>query len=153
MKKVRRAFEKTGVSVVLHNAKIIDKEGRETGEDTLFALRGSRSGILKNLWKNSYIGCCMAFRKELLPVILPIPEEMYMHDYWIGTAGECMGGTGLLQEPLIGYRRHGGNVTDLQHGSLMFMLRKRLGMLKCLGILKKRIRRKKKQGGLYAKAR
>ena len=49
----------------------------------------------------------MAFRKELLPVILPIPEEMYMHDYWIGTAAELCGGTGLLKEPLLLYRRHG----------------------------------------------
>lgn len=153
VKKVMDAFEKSGMPVILHDAQIVDKDGRETGEGTLFALRGSRSGIIKNLWKNSYVGCCMAFQKEILPVILPIPEEMYMHDYWIGTAGECLGGTAFLAETLIGYRRHGDNVTDLHHGSLLFMIRKRFGMIKCLGLLKKRIRGRKRQGELYAKTR
>lgn len=104
-------------------------------------MRGSRSGILKNLVKNSYVGCCLAFRKELIPVLLPIPEKMYMHDYWIGTAAELCGGVGLLREPLIGYRRHGGNVTELRHGSLLFMIKKRMNILWCLLLLKKRVKK------------
>ncbi len=139
VKKVVTAFEKNPVDVILHNAKTIDEEGKDLGEASIFEFRGSRSGILKNIIKNSYMGCCMAFRKELKDVILPIPDEMYMHDYWIGTAGEKMGGTGLLKECLIGYRRHGNNVTEMTHGSLSFMIRKRIDILKCLSILNKRV--------------
>lgn len=140
VEKVIKAFRRSGVMAVLHNAEIINEKGQKTEELTLFEMRNSRSGLLKNFLKNSYMGCCMAFRRELLPVLIPIPEQMYMHDYWIGTAAELCGGVGLLKEPLIGYRRHGGNVTDLSHGGIWFMLKKRMNILRCLGILKKRIK-------------
>lgn len=140
VKKVLKAFESHSVDVVLHNASMVDGDGVEIPGDTLFDLRNSRTGLMRNLLKNSYVGCCMAFRSTIKEVILPIPEEMYMHDYWIGTAGEMLGGTGLLKECLIDYRRHGDNVTDLTHGSLSFMVKKRLSIIKCLKILKTRIR-------------
>ena len=86
VEKVNYAFSNPEVKAVLHDAEIVDENGVATGAASLFAIRGSRAGILKNLLKNSYVGCCMAFRKELIPIICPIPNEMYMHDYWIGPA-------------------------------------------------------------------
>ena len=138
---VMKAFEKGDYLAVLHNASLVDAKGVKNGESDLFTLRKSRTGILKNLILNSYVGCCMAFRRELLPVILPIPDKMYMHDYWIGTAAELCGRVGLIKRPLIRYRRHESNVTEMTHGSLGFMIRKRLGILYCLIILIKRRRR------------
>lgn len=140
VRKVLEAFERSGASAVLHNGILIDENGQTLGDTTLFDLRNSRAGLIKNFLKNSYVGCCMAFRKELLPVILPVPETMYMHDYWIGMASEFCGGVAIIKEPLIGYRRHGDNVTDLTHGSVMYMLKKRGNILRCLCILKKRIK-------------
>ena len=67
-----------------------------------------------------------------------------MHDYWIGTAAELCGGVTFIGQPLIGYRRHGGNVTELSHGSLWFMLKKRMNILRCLFVLKKRAARRRK---------
>ena len=86
----------------------------------------------------------MAFRKELVQVICPIPKEMYMHDYWIGTAAEYMGKVCLLEQPLIGYRRHSSNVTQMTHGSIGFMVKKRIDIIRCLGLLKKRVALSKK---------
>ena len=51
------------MKAVLHDAQIVDECGNPTGAEGLFANRGSRKGILKNLVKNSYVGCCMAFRR------------------------------------------------------------------------------------------
>lgn len=144
--KVNAAFADQKVMAVLHDAEIVDENGIPTGAESLFAVRGSRTGILKNLIKNSYVGCCMAFRRELISVICPIPKEMYMHDYWIGTAAEYMGEVCLLEEPLIGYRRHSLNVTQMTHGSLGFMIKKRLDILRCLGLLKRRVKETKKAG-------
>lgn len=143
VKKVIKAFRNPEIMAVLHNGELMDGQGNRLGGKTLFEMRNSRSGIIKNLIRNSYIGCCMAFRKELLPVILPIPKEMYMHDYWIGTAAELCGKVGLLQEPLIGYRRHDTNVTQMEHGSLGFMIKKRMDMLRCLRVLKARVKEQK----------
>ena len=144
VEKVNAAFRDPEVKAVLHNAEIVDENGIPTGAASLFAVRGSRTGILKNLIKNSYVGCCMAFRKELVLVICPIPKEMYMHDYWIGTAAEYMGKVCLLDEPLIGYRRHSSNVTQMTHGSVGFMVKKRVDIIRCLGLMKKRVAMAKK---------
>lgn len=141
---VVEAFADEEVMAVLHDACLIDKDGNALGEETMFSLRRSRTGKLKNFIRNSYVGCCMAFRRDLVPVILPIPRTMYMHDYWIGTAAEQMGRVVLIDKPYTAYRRHEGNVTLLEHGSPAFMLRKRLGILHCLHLLKIRIRKKGK---------
>lgn len=138
VRKVLWAMKKSGAACVLHNAVQIDGHGHIIDEPDLFTMRSSNSGIIKNLVKNSYMGCCMAFHSRLLSVIFPIPKEAYMHDYWIGTAAEMNGGVALIREPLLRYRRHGENVTNMHHGSAAFMMKKRLDLLKCLIILKKR---------------
>lgn len=140
VKKIQEIFRDKEVTAVLHNAEIVDEKGQPTGEKTLFELRGSRPGRFKNLIKNSYVGCCMAFRRELTPLICPIPEEMYMHDFWIGAAAESAGKVCCLDDVLISYRRHSANVTEMHHGSLKFMLRKRVDILRCLMLLEKRVK-------------
>lgn len=73
---------------------------------SFFALRGSRAGILPNLWKNSYLGCCMAFRKSVLLRALPMPNKLPMHDMWLGLVAETCGPVIFLPEQLSLYRRH-----------------------------------------------
>lgn len=131
VEKVKAAFYDNEVQAVLHDARIVDENKKEL-EPSFFKLRHSDTGFLKNLWRNSYVGCCMAFRKELVPEILPIPESIYMHDYWIGAVAEQVGKVELIREPLILYRRHSSNVTEMQHGSFFFMLEKRWNMLMTL---------------------
>lgn len=121
----------TGALLVMHDAAITDERGKPT-HPSFFAWRGTKTGLLKNLWKNSYIGCCMAVSKDLLPYILPMPDGIPMHDQWIGLQAERHGKVALLHEPLIAYRRHGGNASPDGHGSLASMLRGRLGMLAAL---------------------
>ncbi|MBR5047723.1 MAG: glycosyltransferase [Eubacterium sp.] len=140
VERVMKVFRDKDVDVVLHNAELMDGDNVIQCGATMFDYRASRTGLLKNFMKNSYVGCCMAFRSRIKDVILPIPRDMYMHDYWIGTAGEKLGGTGLLKECLISYRRHEDNVTDMTHGSLFFMIKKRFNILKCLMILNRRVR-------------
>jgi hypothetical protein len=65
-----------------------------------------------------------------------------MHDYWIGAVAEQVGTVKLIREPLILYRRHSDNVTQMQHGSIFFMLEKRWGML--MTLLRWKQKRKKK---------
>ena len=142
---VTEAFEDKQVKAVLHNAKVIDENGRVLNEPSIFEFRGTKTGVMKNLVRNSYVGCCMAFRKELVPLICPIPSEMYMHDFWIGMVAEKMGKVALIKEPLLYYRRHGANVTALTHGPVGFMLMKRINMIRCLRLLDQRIERMKSQ--------
>lgn len=79
---------------------------------SFFALRGSGPGLLKNLARNSYLGCCMAFRRSVLERALPFPPDVPMHDWWIGLVAERFGSVRFLAEPLLQYRRHGGNASS-----------------------------------------
>lgn len=82
-----------------------------------FRVRGSSPGFWKNLWKNSYMGCCMAFRKKVLSYSLPFPRHIHMHDWWIGLMTEKKGSVYFLHQPLIRYNRHGGNLSPTGQGS------------------------------------
>ncbi len=123
--------EKTGAVLVMHDACVTDGDGKAL-HDSFFALRGSRTGLLRNLYKNSYIGCCIAFSRQLLPYILPFESGIPMHDQWIGLQAERHGGVALLNRPLLNYRRHGDNATAMTHGSVWSMLRSRLRMIAAL---------------------
>lgn len=113
--------------LVVHDAKIVDSEGYVT-IDSFFRLRGSKKGYWNNIWRNSYLGCCMCFRSELLPKLLPFPTKIEMHDRWIGLISEIYGNVYFDQEQLICYRVHGRNVSNSTGKSTnslwqMFMIR------------------------------
>ena len=109
VQRVTEAFA-DGATLVLHNAYVTD-ETLQITEPSFFALRGSKPGLLHNLVKNSYMGCCMAFDRSLLKKIMPMPKAVPMHDQWIGLIGEIYGKPAFLDVPLLYYRRHEGNVT------------------------------------------
>ena len=109
VKRVSEAFSE-GADLVLHNAYVTDENLNITSH-SFFNDRGSKKGVINNVIKNSYMGCCMAFDRKLLKKIMPIPRYIPMHDQWIGLMGEIYGKVTLVDTPLIYYRVHGSNVT------------------------------------------
>lgn len=101
---------KKGAVVVMHDAKVVNND-LEVTENSFFAAHGSGTGIVKNIVRNTYIGCCMAFSAELKPDILPFPDNLPMHDQWIGLKGEKAGKVSLIDTPYLLYRRHDGTAT------------------------------------------
>ena len=91
--------------LVVTDCKVVDKSLNEISP-SFFELRNSGKGILKNIWKNTYLGCCMAFRRELLNIGLPIPAKIPMHDMWLGLLAETQGTVLFLPQNLSLYRRH-----------------------------------------------
>ncbi len=128
---VCRCATQTGAVLVMHDARVVDAQ-RQLLHPSFFALRVCRTGFVQNLLKNSYIGCCIAFSRQLLPYILPFENGIPMHDQWIGMQAERHGGVALLEKPLLEYRRHEDNATAMMHGSFWQMLRARAGMLVAL---------------------
>ena len=136
VQKVLEAFMDEKVACVLHDAYIVDKE-LNILEPSFFAVRGCRKGILRNILKNSYIGCCMAFRRKWVKKCLPFPDRIPMHDQWIGICCELKGEVCFIHEPLLKYRRHEHNVSEMKHASFcqMILWRKQLiqNLIKCVG--------------------
>lgn len=79
---------------------------------SLYALKGSKRGFVRNLWKNNYVGCNMAFKKKVLEVALPFPRYIPMHDIWIGFVTELFFSSFFIPEKLLLYRRHFDNFTQ-----------------------------------------
>lgn len=127
VKEVMQCFKNEKASLVIHDAAVFTESMEKPVMDSFFAFRNSGAGIIKNLWKNSYIGCCMAFRRELLEKALPIPAKIEMHDQWLGILNDfyykksC-----FLNTPLLYYRRHGDNNSDMHHYGILKMLRNRI---------------------------
>ncbi len=126
--KVLATFVDSNAVMVMHDAMVVN-EGLELIEPSFFAQRDSKPGYARNIIKNSYIGCCMAFTRELKYYILPFPKNIPMHDQWIGLLAEKYGGVCFLDEPLIKYRRHGDNATQSSHASVPQMLAWRASLM------------------------
>ena len=125
---ILKYFTSTGCQVVLHDADIIDANLNIISE-SFYKHRGSKQGLLRNIYKNSYLGCCMAFTKKTLNQALPFPNNIEMHDWWIGLIGESNKSTLFISEKLISYRRHGNNVSSFHHHPLPKMISNRLCLL------------------------
>lgn len=117
--------------LVVSDCKVVDANLNIISE-SFFSGRLSGKGFWKNLMKNTYLGCCMAFRKEVLHYVLPFPAKIAMHDIWIGLSVEMYGTSFFLAHPLVLYRRHGTNASfggDKSKYSLLYKMTYRLCML------------------------
>lgn len=58
------------------------------------------------------MGCCAAFRRDLLDLLLPIPTEQPAHDNWLIGVSDLLSLVRRYPVALQYYRRHGGNVSN-----------------------------------------
>lgn len=117
-----------GAKLVLHDASITDADLQITSP-SCFEVHGANASFARNLLKNTFVGCCMAFTKDLLDMTMPFPEGIAMHDWWIALiALKKNQKTVLLKKPFILWRRHGENVTGGKTGTVQ-KIKWRLNML------------------------
>lgn len=122
-----------GADLVLHDASVTDSVLNIT-EPSFFAVHGSNASFFGNMARNSFVGCCMAFTKEVMHESLPFPKALPMHDWWIAlVAMKKKRNVVLLAEPLIKWRRHsetvtGGKTSVLQ--KIMWRIRILLSLIK-----------------------
>ena len=64
--------------LVLSDCTVVD-ENLRIQHLSYFDLVSSKQGIFRNLMKNAYLGCCMAFKRKLLKYALPFPSSMVAH--------------------------------------------------------------------------
>jgi glycosyltransferase involved in cell wall biosynthesis len=84
---------------------------------SFFNLNNSGSGLIKNIIRNSYMGCCMAFKRSVLNRALPFPGDIPLHDMWIGLIGEMHFKTHFIPQPLVYHRRHARNASTTSGSS------------------------------------
>lgn len=128
-------------SVVCHNANILDMATNTIIGNT-FNLKGKNDTIFNSIIKNSFIGCCMAFRKEVLSVAIPfsVNANIVLHDWIIGVSGLIIGKCLFLDEKLIDYRIHSNNAVGNMKTSFFYKIKKRIEQIKYYFVLKRRVK-------------
>jgi glycosyltransferase involved in cell wall biosynthesis len=144
VKMMEDALARSGALLVTTNFCSIDEEDRRIPL-SFYGVRseGSRR-YLRNIadifaGRMNYFGCAMAMRRELIPVIVPIPDYVESHDLWIALAANLFRSNVHLNEATLLKRRHQTNVSGLvSNRSLYMKLRARLIFLQSLADLSRR---------------
>ncbi len=96
---------------------MIVNEVLELKQDSFYNMNHSRKGLFYNLYKNSYMGCCMAFHNKVLTKALPFPEGIPMHDVWLGLIAEVYFKVKFTEKKLLYHRRHLHNASTTANQS------------------------------------
>ncbi|WP_338449546.1 glycosyltransferase family 2 protein [Niallia oryzisoli] len=131
---VMNAFKERNADLVVHDAVVVDGDLKVMSPSwNDYNNNKIDQGILGNILKNAYTGAFMAFKKDLIPAITPFPPTIEMHDQWIALV--CMmkkKNIVFLDEKLVKYVRHGGNVTGIKKRTLSQQLKGRIGTIRAI---------------------
>lgn len=79
-------------------------------EESYFKVHGTKYGRKFNtIIKNGYMGCCMAFTKQVLEDSLPFPKDIPLHDIWIGNVAAYWHNVRFIDDKLVLFRCHNDN--------------------------------------------
>ena len=95
-----------GTSLLLCDAMLADAGLMPSGQTKLGLIRAHGLPDTAHV-----MGCCMAVRRPLLELALPIPRHAHAHDNWIAQIADELGLSERLDRPLQCYRRHGANAS------------------------------------------
>lgn len=113
--KIMKSYLKN-YDMVVSDCIIVDKNLNQISE-SFYKKFPPQKGFLQNLIKNHYLGCCMAFKKEILNKALPFPPHIAMHDIWLGLCAEAFFKSTFIEDKLIKYRRHNNNASSTSEKS------------------------------------
>jgi glycosyltransferase involved in cell wall biosynthesis len=113
------ALQASGACLASGNSTYVDGEGRPVPElcGPLLAQDSRRH------WRNilgvfaarrGYFGCAMVLRRELLEVVLPIPQFVESHDLWIALAANLHRSNVHVERSVLLRRVHGSNASVLR---------------------------------------
>lgn len=103
--------------LVVSNCDFIDETG-EILSSSFFETFRSGPGVVKNFTKNTFLGNCMAFNRQVLQAVLPFPNELHRatkfliyQDVWVGLVANSKFRVMFLEQKLSAFRRHGRNAS------------------------------------------
>lgn len=123
---------------IVSNAIVVNSE-KKILYDSFFNNSNPYTGLIGNLFKFAYLGCCMCFKREVAEFALPFPKNSNLctHDNWLFLIGISFFKVHIEQSPLILYRRHNNNTSfgrdkNKKRNSPLFMLKYRIYLIKNL---------------------
>lgn len=127
---------------LLHQYDVVVSDAIVTDKDlnilypSFFSINGCQTSLLGNVLHTSFYGACMAFRKSILQLSIPLCKTKAIgHDQWIGYIGLLTGKVYFCKTPYILYRRLDSSVTNIgniftrSHRSVYCKIRDRIMMI------------------------
>lgn len=111
-----------GCDLVCSDLRLIDEEGNLIANSMWkYANIGAykkRYDFHRLVYSNYVTGCSMMMTRRLCDRSLPFPADCLVHDWWLAViaTSKNFGGICFVNEPLISYRQHGGNVIGVKVG-------------------------------------
>ncbi len=78
------------------------------------------------LVSNVATGCTVIINKKLRELSVPFPDDVLMHDWWVGLISVALGENDYLEEPTLFYRQHAMNVAGAKWDMGMRSIGKKL---------------------------
>ena len=101
------------IALTFHDARIIDADGKVLAPSMrAFEMRHAYLDQLGLLIANSISGMTMMATPAALRHALPFPGDLpdLLHDWWLALVVSGLGTIARIDEPLLDYRQHAGNV-------------------------------------------
>lgn len=102
--------------LVMSDGHVVNKSLEMTG-CSIYNSTKPKLGLINNLIRNSFTGCCIAFNRRVLNAALPFHRFLPMHDWWLGLVAQSVGNVKIIDDKLIFYRRHDLNISTLSSPS------------------------------------
>ena len=120
------------LTLVASDAQIVDARGEAMAETFYPAGFTFTSNVLPNIVRNRFLGCSLAMRRRILPVVLPFPRRIPMHDSWLGIMNQLFGKVHFINTPLLAYRRHDANFSPSKRADIICLLTWRWNLVKAI---------------------
>jgi glycosyltransferase involved in cell wall biosynthesis len=139
-------LQKSGAALITSNFEWMDADERPLAVSFDGVSSENSARHLKNIidifiGKTNYFGCAMAFKRELVSLIVPIPSYVESHDLWIALAANQLGSNLHIDDKTQRKRRHDSNTTSTVSSRALFLrLRSRLIFARSMIDLSMRIR-------------
>ncbi|MBR1860474.1 MAG: glycosyltransferase [Lachnospiraceae bacterium] len=130
VKRIVSLFDKyKDVGGIVHGYRNIDERDLLLPEQPA-AKKTRRIRLFEIIVKNPVQGSCLAFRREIVKYVLPLPEKIPMHDSYIGL-GICKYSRLIyIPDPFLLYRSHSETVTTRRHKSVPEMVKDRIWLMR-----------------------
>ncbi|MES1192556.1 MAG: glycosyltransferase family 2 protein [Steroidobacter sp.] len=102
---IEKIFEEnSGLMLIMNDAELVDGKLVTSGLTKLGQIRAAGLSELSFV-----MGCCIAIRRELLRLLVPIPKDRRSHDEWLVQFAYGLEVSKIVPIVLQYYRRHGHN--------------------------------------------
>jgi glycosyltransferase involved in cell wall biosynthesis len=111
MKKMEQQFGKNKPLLVHTDLKVVDKNLKEISSSfwSYANLKPKLVTLNRLLLQNCITGCTIGINRPLIDLIMPVPKDAVMHDWWIGLVASYFGHIQHCEQATILYRQHSGN--------------------------------------------